>query len=427
MGNQDMMKDLLTEGMRIADDLYFNKGRLSEGRMPDKRDKIMDQIHTMIEAFAKRTTLKLDIARVVEGIDKNKTCAVFDIGKLMFVREEKKPQVFEDIDKALEFVAEKKINAMVLGVPEGYDFAKFEADLGTLRKALREEGDEDVAPEEGGEDIAPAGDDVPIGNDKPAADDKGEPPKKKEPADKEYFGRSGDKYFYLLRKRNDAGDVEDLVVADVDGNEVMSAKAMEKDPSDDIGFLIDAIKDADMDEISHDIYVAYIYPKLTELMMEPEGDEEPLAGEQPPAGQGKPTPNTPPAAVAPPTPIEGKVPNPTDTIPKQIADMLEEILPNIYANFKIAEDDTRLVTRVIKRSCETLKTSKEIQEEITKGISEALKADEGIEALDVAFEADGMGSVKLAYVGKPGVFKVEEGKLFSCFDIKAKKKKKKEK
>lgn len=489
MGNQDMMKDLLTEGMKIADDLYFHKGALSDGRLPDKRDKIMDQINTMIEAFAKRTTLKLDVAKVVESIDKNKTCAVFDIGRLLFVREDKKPQVFTNIDMALEFVSEKGINAIVIGIPEGYDFGKIESDLSTLRKTLREQGDEDVAPLEDEEPApeAPPADDKPGDEEPPVDDDKA--PKKKEPADKEYFGRKGDQYFYLLRKKNDAGDIEDLIVADVDGNEVMSAKAMEKDVSDDIGFLIDAIKDADMDEISHDIYVAYIYPKIAELMMEPEAGEEEL-----PAGGEVNPPVVPPPAGGPPASIEskdfvvgydvqtieeyesvpkgavgkvvevkdgkakikftvedkdieveaevstidkekrlakapeGKVPDPTDTIPKQIADMLEEVLGSVYSGFGIRETDDEkmsLKDRIIKRTCEALKGSKEVRESLAGSISKAFEADENIEALDIVFEADGAGNVNLAYIGEPGKYKATEGMLTSCYNYKRKKKAKK--
>lgn len=97
---------------------------------------------------------------------------------------------------------------------------------------------------------------------------------------KEYVGSKGDIYYYLVS--GDGEGVADLKVMDAEDNEIFTIGDRE-DIEDVSDFVIAAIQEMDIDDISYDLFAKYVLPKLVEeeeeeeveLPAEVEGEEMP--------------------------------------------------------------------------------------------------------------------------------------------------------
>ena len=108
------------------------------------------------------------------------------------------------------------------------------------------------------------------------AEDTSEENEEEEEVDKEYFGKAGENYYYLVGNESEEGITEDLQIVDQEGTVVYSAKDNEVEITDVVDFIIQAIQEMDIEDISYDVFEKYILPKL----VEPEEEEEEEFGDE---------------------------------------------------------------------------------------------------------------------------------------------------
>ena len=134
-----------------------------------------------------------------------------------------------------------------------------EEDMGEEMPSEEDFGDEPAADEEPSEDTPEA-----------------EMP---EEIDKEYFGSNGDDTFYYMVSSEEE-DQDDIKILDQDGEEVYSALARELDLEDVTAIIVDAVTELEMDSVSYEIIVKYIFPKLKEDDEENEEEVVPAEDEE---------------------------------------------------------------------------------------------------------------------------------------------------
>lgn len=122
----------------------------------------------------------------------------------------------------------------------------------------------------------------------PAPEDK-EEEKDEEGLEKEYLGKKEDTYFYLVRAEDTNKDEEGtgaLQVVDEEGKIIYSSDDSEEDSSDIFHFLVAAVRDIEPDDVSYDMFMKYVVPKIEELEKE-DGDfteeEEPSIKDEEPS------------------------------------------------------------------------------------------------------------------------------------------------
>ena len=172
-----------------------------------------------------------------------------------------------------------------------------------------------------------------------------------EKPDKEYLGNKEDVHYYIVRDKDDSGNIENIRVVDAEENEVYSAKGKNADAdlTDESAVILDAIQDVEIENIAYDLFMEYFFKKLVgeEEIEDPEEEEageeaEEEAEEE--VGEGKKKPGnrdgTGPAdgsyqkknkkegkrkEAGEKCPAEeGKVPNPKDATAKKIDDLIEK-------------------------------------------------------------------------------------------------------
>lgn len=98
-----------------------------------------------------------------------------------------------------------------------------------------------------------------------------------ESTDKEYIGKTEDRHFYMTSM---AGETEespsDMQIVDQNGEVLMSTKDVEIDVSDPADFILHAIQELEIDEITRSVLVKHILPKFEE---EDEEQQEELESE----------------------------------------------------------------------------------------------------------------------------------------------------
>lgn len=99
--------------------------------------------------------------------------------------------------------------------------------------------------------------------------------------EKEYFGKKEDIFYYLITDEEEGE--RDLRIVDQDGNVVFSAKENDLDTADVFHFILEAVTNVEPSEISYDIFVKYVKPKIEELEQEdePEFDDNALDSDAP--------------------------------------------------------------------------------------------------------------------------------------------------
>ena len=85
--------------------------------------------------------------------------------------------------------------------------------------------------------------------------------------EKEYFGKKEDVFYYL--KKQEEGE-PDLLIVDAEGQSLFSASENEIDTSDIFHFILAAVPAVEPSEVSADIFMRYIKPKVEELEHEDE-------------------------------------------------------------------------------------------------------------------------------------------------------------
>ena len=100
-------------------------------------------------------------------------------------------------------------------------------------------------------------------------------------ADKEYLGNKDQTHYYFVRDISDDGNVENLLIVNQDEDELFNAEEKEMDVEDPSAFILAALDEIDIDNISYDIYMNYIYSAYIE-QEEPEieDEEEPVEPEE---------------------------------------------------------------------------------------------------------------------------------------------------
>lgn len=105
-----------------------------------------------------------------------------------------------------------------------------------------------------------------------------EEPEEETKIEKEYFGSKGDEYYYMNETQSDAGEREDLQIIDAEGEKVFSALDNELDINDIVTFVVEATRQTDVDEVSRDLMIKYVFPALEKE--EEEEEEFPAEGEE---------------------------------------------------------------------------------------------------------------------------------------------------
>lgn len=124
--------------------------------------------------------------------------------------------------------------------------------------------------------------------------------------EKVYLGKSGDKHYYIIAKRNEEGVVEDLELTDQEGNKVYSAKENELEVTDLGSFIREVLNEEDIPEVETSVVMQYLVPDIQdEIEAEEEEDEELETPEEIPGEEEKPEDNS-------------KVPTPNDTEKKKL-------------------------------------------------------------------------------------------------------------
>lgn len=124
--------------------------------------------------------------------------------------------------------------------------------------------------------------------------------------EKVYLGKSGDKHYYIIAKRNEEGVVEDLELTDQEGNKVYSAKENELEVTNLGSFIREVLNEEDIPEVETSVVMQYLVPDIQdEIEAEEEEDEELETPEEIPGEEEKPEDNS-------------KVPTPNDTEKKKL-------------------------------------------------------------------------------------------------------------
>jgi len=138
---------------------------------------------------------------------------------------------------------------------------------------------DDVKPDEEGPDIDRPRDPA---NPAPAEGEE----QQKDTITKEYIGKKEETHFYMVgtpsstpTEEEGADTPEDLQIVDQEGKKLWSASEQEIDPSNPADFLIQAIQELEIDEITRSVLVKYILPELTREDEETEPEE--IADEEP--------------------------------------------------------------------------------------------------------------------------------------------------
>jgi len=89
---------------------------------------------------------------------------------------------------------------------------------------------------------------------------------------KEYLGKSEDTHYYFVTMEGEEGEVSDFVIVDQEGVKRYSAKEHNIEVSEKTAaeFIIQAIRDVDIQQIERNIFMKYIFPKLEEESPEEE-------------------------------------------------------------------------------------------------------------------------------------------------------------
>jgi len=74
---------------------------------------------------------------------------------------------------------------------------------------------------------------------------------------KDYLGSRGDEHFYLVRKENASGGLEDLVAQDAEDKELVSAKAQGIDILAEKEFILFAMQALDLDRVGYEVLMKY--------------------------------------------------------------------------------------------------------------------------------------------------------------------------
>jgi len=217
-------------------DTYFNVA-VEEGLSKEKCSMF---VKFLLEMFGKR--------EIEESYVKN-WVKMFDDGSIL---EDPKSKVI--LDKLGYTVGEGKI-------PKDSD-----PEQTKIKKLTEQDDEEDLSPDE---DL-----DVDL---EPEVEPETVPEEEEVDIDKEYVGSKADLFYYMIQIKTDSDEPEDLQIVDQEGDKVYSAVDNELDIADVSGFIIQAVQEIDIDEISYDLFVKYILPKLVE---EEEEEEEEESGEE---------------------------------------------------------------------------------------------------------------------------------------------------
>jgi len=106
---------------------------------------------------------------------------------------------------------------------------------------------------------------------------------------KEYVGKTEDTHFYMVSTPGQTDEAPaDMQIVDQEGTQKYSAKEQNLDPADPANFIIQAIQELEINEITRSVLVKYILPMLeedeTEEEEKPEGMEDETGAEDEEAG-----------------------------------------------------------------------------------------------------------------------------------------------
>lgn len=103
---------------------------------------------------------------------------------------------------------------------------------------------------------------------------------------KEYVGKTEDTHFYMVSTPGQTDETPaDMQIVDQEGTQKYSAKEQNLDPADPANFIIQAIQELEIDEITRSVLIKYILPMLEEDDVEeeeekPEGMEDEIGVEK---------------------------------------------------------------------------------------------------------------------------------------------------
>jgi len=152
-----------------------------------------------------------------------------------------------------------------------------EADEVETTKALKEQ-DEEKEEDLAGDKMS---DEAPAEEEMPGEEEPGEGAQEEMPGEPEapelvkcILGKSDETVFYIVPVKNENEEVTDIEVDDQEGMKKYLASENEIAP-DEVGkFVVQAVKDLEIQDISSDVFMKYVYPMLVEEEEEEENPEE---------------------------------------------------------------------------------------------------------------------------------------------------------
>jgi len=135
---------------------------------------------------------------------------------------------------------------------------------------------------------------------------------------KEYLGNNDhDTFFYLIKIPNEEGGVKELQIVDAGGDVQYSSEDNKMDVADVKNFILEALKELEIANLSYDITLKYLVPDEDEVEAEEEGTQKPPENPEPIAGAE-------PELQPPSGAREGKLPPDPSTDPEGYITYLRE-------------------------------------------------------------------------------------------------------
>lgn len=339
-------------GKRLIDHARkFPKSISDEAKVPDDADPEDTKIKKLTEAAEDQSGIRDDWEDQVlhefaednpdiwqEAMERNLKIEVTESGEVFVHTGGAYPQIYKDYTTLEEYESDRASHTM------GNESKLIEQDTDP-DKDKRKDDD----PAKADKVDKPEKDEKPVGSDSDPVPDEEEPD---DSVEKEYIGKTDDTHFYMITKPGESDDAPgDLEIVDQEGNKKWSASEQEIDPGNPTDFIIQAIQDLEIDEITRSVLVKYILPELAEEDEEvPEEmtEEEPEEmGEEPPAGEEEPEEKK---------PFESRKVNEGYTSDEAISDALDNLLRTLTEQFGMTNSDAYKSIRLVLDESESLDT-----------------------------------------------------------------------
>jgi len=234
-----------------------------EEENPEWRIRVLVPVDKCTESFL--AALRKVVGKKEEFVDKTHPETRYGKANVDFFLDTRDRVRAEEVGKKIkskfDFVS-AHISPVEYGVESDEPFGREDSSERVVtEQEPEEEGEPTVEPEKGGE------------GEPPSPPEKAEEPEEseKEEIGKEYFGKKGDDFLYLVS--SEEGE-KDLQIVDQEGTQLFSASENDLDTSDVFHFLIAAGQDIEPEDVSIGIINKYWIPAIEEYEEKLRGEEE---------------------------------------------------------------------------------------------------------------------------------------------------------